>query len=154
MDAISISGLNPAQIIRMEAREHLNPTHEYGVTFERGTKIEFGDRAHLYISGTASIDNKGEVVHIGNVIAQTRRALENIRALLRPHGASIKDMAYLIVYARNATQSDEIIKTIKEEGLGKIPLIFAEGAVCRPSWLVEIEGVAIIPTRTNWPEFY
>lgn len=154
MDAISISGLDPAQIVRMEAREFLNPTHEYGVTFERGTKIEFGDRAHLYISGTASINNKGEVVHIGDVVAQTRRALENIKALLKPHGASIKDMAYLIVYARNVTQAEEIMKTIKNEGLNRIPLIFAEGAVCRPSWLVEIEGVAIIPSKTNWPVFF
>lgn len=154
MDAISIYGIKPEQIIRMEAREFLNPTHEYGVTFERGTKIEFGDRTHLYISGTASINNKGEVVHIGNVVAQTKRALENIKALLKPHGASIKDMAYLIVYARNVTQAEEIMKTIKNEGLNRIPLIFAEGAVCRPTWLVEIEGVAIIPSKTNWPDFY
>lgn len=154
MDAISVSGLDPAQIIRMEAREHMNPTHEYGVTFERGTKIEFGDRSHMYISGTASINNKGEVIHIGDVGSQTKRILENIRALLNPHGADIKDMACLIVYARNITQTEEIMKAIKEEGIDHIPLIFAEGAVCRPTWLVEIEGVAIIPSKTNWPDFY
>lgn len=154
MDAISISGLNPNQIVTMEAREFLNPTHEYGVTFERGTKIEFGDRAHLYISGTASINKKGEVVSFGDVRAQTKRTLENISALLKPHGAKLKDMACLIVYARNITQTEKIMNVLKEEGLLSIPLIFAEGSVCRPAWLVEIEGVAIIPTHTNWPEFY
>jgi len=154
MDAISISKLDPAQIVRMEAREYLNPAHEYGVTFERGTKIQFGDRSHLYVSGTASINNKGEVVNVGNVGAQTKRTLENIKALLNPHGADIKDMAYLIVYARNITQTKEILEIIKDEGLEQIPLIFAEGAVCRPGWLVEIEGVAIIQTKTNWPAFF
>ena len=154
MDAISISKLDPAQIVRMEAREYLNPAHENGVTFERGTKIQFGDRSHLYVSGTASINNKGEVVNVGNVGAQTKRTLENIKALLNPHGADIKDMAYLIVYARNITQTKEILEIIKDEGLEQIPLIFAEGAVCRPGWLVEIEGVAIIQTKTNWPAFF
>lgn len=154
MDAISIAGLQPAQIVRMEAREHLNPTHEYGVTFERGTKIVFGDRAHLYISGTASIDKKGEVVHVGDVGAQTKRVIENVEALLKPHGARLEDMKYLIVYARNLTQADDIMSMLKKEGLGNIPLILAEGSVCRPAWLVEIEGIAIVPARTDWPAFY
>ncbi len=154
MDAISICGLKPEQIIRMEAREHLNPTLEYGVTFERGTKIEFGDRSHLYISGTASIDKHGNILHTGDIRKQTKRTLENIRALLRPHGANLEDMAYFIVYVRNITQAKEVEDILRKEKLDNVPVIFAEGAVCRPGWLVEIEGVAIIHTNTNWPVFF
>jgi hypothetical protein len=40
------------------------------------------------------------------------------------------------------------------EELGeKVPLVFAEAAVCRPTWLVELEGVAIIPDKTGFPPF-
>jgi hypothetical protein len=35
----------------------------------------------------------------------------------------------------------------------ELPVIFVQGAVCRPSWLVEIEGIAIVPDRTEYPVF-
>ena len=50
--------------------------------FERGTSVEYGDRRHLFISGTASIDHRGEVVHVGDVREQTRRMWENVEKLL------------------------------------------------------------------------
>ena len=52
MDALAVKGLETPQIEYMQALDHLNPTHEYGVTFERGTKISFGDREHFHISAT------------------------------------------------------------------------------------------------------
>lgn len=154
MDTLSISGLDSRQIIRMEARNHLNSTHEYGVTFERGTRVDFGDRTHLYISGTASIDKHGNVIHVSDVEKQTDRTLENIRALLEPHGATLKDMAYFIVYVRNITDIKKVIKVLKKNKLDKSPIIYLEGAVCRPAWLVEIEGVAIIDNEAKWPNFF
>ena len=36
--------------------EDVNRTYEYGVTFERGTAVTYGDRRHVFIAGTASID--------------------------------------------------------------------------------------------------
>lgn len=154
MDTLSISGLDSRQIIRMEARRHLNPTHEYGVTFERGTRVDFGDRTHLYISGTASIDKHGKVVNISDIGKQTERVLENIKALLKPHRATLKDMAYFIVYVRNITNIKKVIKIIKKHKLNKLPIVYLEGAVCRPGWLVEIEGVAVINNKTKWPDFF
>lgn len=59
VDSLSIGGLRPEQIVRLEAPSHLSPTIVYGVTFERGLRVRFGDRSHLYISGTASIDSRG-----------------------------------------------------------------------------------------------
>lgn len=153
MDALALTGLNPEQIIRMEALENLNPTHEYGVTFERGSKIEFGDRAHLYISGTASIDKHGQVMHTSDIKKQTKRVLENIAALLRPHKAGLLDMAYFIVYLRNITEIEKVKEVMVQEKLDHTPTIFVEGAVCRPAWLVEMEGIAIIPEASSYPPF-
>ena len=74
---------------------------KYGVTFERGLRVRFGDRSHLYISGTASIDKNGDVIHVSDVKNQRRQTLDNVKALLSPHGARLKDMAYIIVYLRS-----------------------------------------------------
>jgi enamine deaminase RidA (YjgF/YER057c/UK114 family) len=65
VDSLSIGGLQAGQIVRMEALSHLSPTILYGVTFERGLRVRFGDRSHLHISGTASIDLNGDVLHAG-----------------------------------------------------------------------------------------
>lgn len=153
MDALAVDGIVPEQIVQMEALENLNPTHEYGVTFERGTKVIYGDREHYYISGTASIDKNGEVVHLGDVVKQTKRTLDNIEALLRPHSASLDDMAYLIVYLRNITQVAEVESILRERIGHDIPLVVVQGSVCRPTWLIEIEGVGIRSAQSNFPDF-
>ncbi len=153
MDALALTRLNPSQIIRMEALENLNPTHEYGVTFERGARIEFGDRSHLFISGTASIDKHGQVTNTSDIRKQAKRVLENIEALLRPHKAGLKDMAYFIVYFRNITEIEKVKEVLAQEKLNDIPTIFVEGSVCRPTWLVEMEGIGIIPENNSWPKF-
>jgi enamine deaminase RidA (YjgF/YER057c/UK114 family) len=153
VDSLSVGGLQPGQIVRMEAPTHLSPTILYGVTFERGLRVRFGDRSHLYISGTASINNKGETLFIGDAEQQTRRTIENIRALLAPHKANFDDMAYMIAYVRNFHDRELVGKVLDEEIGGKIPLIFAEAPVCRPAWLVELEGVAVISDKSEYQPF-
>ena len=151
VDSLSIRGLAAEQVVRMEALSHLSPTILYGVTFERGLRVRFGDRSHLYISGTASINSKGEVLHEGDAELQTRRAIENVRALLETQSATLDDMAYVIAYVRNVHDRQRV-RTVLDEELGRnIPLVFIEAAVCRPAWLMELEGIAIIPDSSEFP---
>lgn len=94
------------------APTHLNPTYEYGVTFERGTAVSYGDRKHIFLSGTASIDNKGEIVYPGDILKQTGRMMENISALLEEAGASIGDIMQAIVYLRDPADYENVQKYI------------------------------------------
>lgn len=142
MDAYSVGGLAPGQIRFLEAREHLNPTHEYGVTFERGTSVDYGDRRHLFISGTASIDRKGEILHRNDVARQTARALENIVALLAGADATLGDVAQMIVYLRDIADT-AVVRWYFDEHHRDIPKVFVLAPVCRPGWLVEVECIAI-----------
>ena len=124
------------------APTHLNPTYEYGVTFERGTVVEFGDRAHAYISGTASINNKGEVVHVGDIEAQTYRMMENVNALLTEGNFSESDIAQIIVYLRDLCDYDRV-KRIISARYQQTPVVYTLAPVCRPEWLIEMECIAI-----------
>ncbi|MBD3347114.1 MAG: hypothetical protein GF401_18835 [Chitinivibrionales bacterium] len=153
VDCMSLSNCVPEQIVRMEALDHLSPTIDYGVTFERGLRVRFGDRSHLYISGTASIDNKGTVLHLSDITQQTRRTLENMKALLEPHGATLSDMAYLFVYLRDPHAIDIVRSIVQRHVPESIPILYTQAAVCRPSWLVEMEGVGIIRDDTPYPVF-
>lgn len=150
MDLHAIGGLDQGQVHYIEARTHLNPTHEYGVTFERATAVDYGDRRHVFISGTASIDSRGEIVHPGDVGRQFDRTFENIGALLGNAGASLADATYLLVYVRDPADC-ALVRERLDQRFGQVPRLIVAGAVCRPGWLVEVECRAIVPA--HHPEF-
>jgi enamine deaminase RidA (YjgF/YER057c/UK114 family) len=144
MDAYSIIDLQQKQVSYLNDFEMLCHTKDYSVTFERGTRVAYADRAHHFISGTASIDKEGNVLHVGDVVKQTERAIVNVEALLHSGGAKLEDMQHLIVYLRDPTDYGRVTGMLNESFPG-VPTVIVEGAVCRPEWLVEIEGIAAAP---------
>ena len=142
-DYLAVLGLDKKQIEYMSALTHLNPTHDYGVTFERATNVTYGDRRHYYISGTASINGEGKVVHVGNVIKQTQRTFENINALLEEYDATLSDMKMMVVYLRDSSDCPMVTEYLNEHMPPETAYIVVQGAVCRPTWLVEMDGIAV-----------
>lgn len=142
LGAYALTGFEPQQQRYLYAPTHLNPTYEYGVTFERGTIMEYGDRSHVFISGTASINNKGEVVYVGDVVQQTKRMWENVSTLLEEAGTTFDDVAQIIVYLRDISDY-EIIQELFRQKFPTIPTVFTLAPVCRPTWLIEMECIAI-----------
>lgn len=150
MDAYTVEGLQPEQIQFLYAPTHLNPTYEYGVTFERGTAVSYGDRKHVFLSGTASIDNKGEIVYPGDILKQTERMFENISVLLQEAGASVSDIMQAIVYLR-APADYEVVDRYIRTRYPDLPHLIVLAPVCRPGWLIETECIATIPA--DLPQF-
>ena len=128
----------------LKALDHLNPTHEYGVAFERGTRVSLPGRRQFFISGTASIDRHGQVVNVGDVGRQTARLLENIGALLADGGATTQDIKYFIVYLRDLADY-ATVDGYMQRHFPHVPRIVTLAQVCRPAWLVEMECVAERP---------
>ena len=153
MDAYSILDLAPEQVSYLNDFDRLCPTKDYNVTFERGTRIAYADRSHHFISGTASIDRAGWIVHMGDVLAQLDHALNNVDALLRSGSATLEDMMHLIVYLRDPTDYARVARYLAAR-CPDLPISIVEGAVCRPEWLVEVEGVAAKANdEPNLPSF-
>ncbi len=153
MDAYSILGLLPEQMSFLNDFDRLCATKDYNVTFERGTKIAYADRSHYFISGTASIDHAGRVVHPGDVIRQLNCALDNVDALLCSGSATLADMMYLLVYLRDPADFGYVSAELKNR-LPDLPAVIVKGSVCRPEWLVEVEGVAITANNSSTlPDF-
>jgi len=148
LDTYAIKGIANDQQHYLYAPTHLNPTSEYGVTFERGTAVEFGDRKHIYISGTASINNKGEVVHVGDIVKQTKRMWENVETLLAEGGATFNDVMQIIVYLRDPADY-ETVKEMFSKKFPNIPYVITLAPVCRPKWLIEMECMAVTPHATK-----
>ena len=142
MDNYAIAGIREEQIHYLYAPTHLNRTSDYGVSFERGTYIDYGDRRHVFVSGTASINNKGQIMHEGDVVKQTHRMWENVEMLLAEAECTYDDTAYMIVYLRD-TADYAVVRSLYEERFSNKPYIIVHAPVCRPGWLVEMECMAV-----------
>ena len=142
MDNYAIDGLQPGQVSYLYAAHRLNRTSDYGVSFERGTRVDYGDRRHVFISGTASINNKGEIVHPGDVAAQTRHMWGNVEALLGEAGCTYDDVMQMIVYLRDIADYDTV-RQLYDERFPHTPRVIVLAPVCRSGWLVEMECMAI-----------
>lgn len=153
MDAYAIAGMQDKQVKFLTAPEYMCPTHAYGVTFERGVSVAYRDRKHIFVSGTASIDNAGVILHPGDVLRQLDRTLENVGALLMDADAGFGDVSLFIVYVRDPSDLD-LVKREMSNRFGSVPVQVVSAPVCRPGWLVEIECQAITAGSANYlPRF-
>ena len=78
-----------APIVKRAITNHtaLNEAYDYGSAFSRGMRIDLRGLTILLISGTASIDDQGRTVHVGDLRAQVRRTYDNITKLLASEAA-------------------------------------------------------------------
>ena len=129
----------------------LNEAYHYPQpsSFSRGLRIDLGNVAVLLISGTASIDENGQTVHVGDFRGQLRRTYRNITGLLAAEGAGWKDVVRTTCYLRDierdyAAFNEGRTEFFREQGLDPLPASTGIQAIlCRPELLVEIEAIAI-----------
>ena len=138
LDTYAVTGLVPEQVHHLYASTHLNRTYEYGVSFERGTYVDYGDRRQVFISGTASIDNRGQIVHAGDIRQQTERMWENVEALLKEAGMNYDDIGQMIVYLRDPGDY-QTVERLFNARFPNMPRVTVLAPVCRPGWLIEME---------------
>lgn len=123
----------------------LNEAWMYGSDFSRGLKIQDENKVALHVSGTASIDEAGRTVHVGNLEAQAERMLVNISSLLQAQGASFRDLVSAVSYLKNAGDAPVLRAIFREHGFEGFPCALVEAPICRPDLLCETEAVAVLP---------
>ena len=132
----------------------LNEAYDYGSAFSRGMRIELGKFVLLLVSGTASIDDAGRTVHVGDLRAQVRRTFDNITGLLAAEGATWHDIVRTTCYLRDIERdynafNEERAAFYREQGLDPLPASTGIQAIlCRPDLLVEIEAIAMFQKQT------
>ena len=142
MDTYAVDGVGKENIGYLYAPTHLNRTTEYGVSFERGAYIDFADRRQVLISGTASIDNRGNVQYPYDIRRQVKRMTENVEVLLGEAGCGWGDVQVIIVYLRDISDR-RIVELYLQKHFAHIPRILTYARVCRSGWLVEMECMAM-----------
>jgi len=123
----------------------LNQAAAYGSDFSRGMRIEDGNKVTLFVSGTASVDEKGRTAHIGDLSGQLNRMLLNIHTLLTGQQASFEQLVLLTTYLANQADAACVLDTLHHRGLHDLPNALVRAAVCRPDLLCEMEAIAVLP---------
>ena len=125
-------------------------------SFARGMRIDIGGVTILLISGTASIDENGVSIHIGDFRAQLLRTFDNITGLLASEGCTWKDIVRTTCYLRDIDRdydlfNEERTRFFAEQGLDPLPASTGiQAHLCRPELLIEIEAIAMF--RNNKPK--
>jgi 2-iminobutanoate/2-iminopropanoate deaminase len=146
-----LAEVETAPVVKRAITNHstLNEAYDYGSAFSRGMRIDLNGVTILLISGTASIDEHGRTVHIGDFRAQLQRTFENIGKLLAAEGATWHDIVRTTCYLRDIERdyqvfNDERTAFYKQQGLDPLPASTGIQAIlCRPDLLIEIEAIAM-----------
>ena len=108
------------------------------------TRIDYDDRCHLLVHGSASTDNQGETLFPNDPEQQTRSMLDNLQARLDENGASLRDLMHAVVYLHRA-EDYAVVQRVLQEVVPDLPKVILLTTASQPGCLVQMEGVAVIP---------
>jgi enamine deaminase RidA (YjgF/YER057c/UK114 family) len=112
--------------------------------YKMGTRLEGGRL--LYISGQVAWDSSGNIVGKGDVRAQARQALANLRAVLQAAGGDFGNLMKITTYITRIEDFPAVAEVRGEVFRGELPastLIVVTG-LFHPDFLIEVEGVAAV----------
>lgn len=100
---------------------------------------------HVYTAGQVAWNDKGEIVGVGDVRAQTRQVLSNIASILREAGASMADVLKCNVYLADIrdfqAMNEEFAKAFPTDPPARTTV---QAALAEKEMLVEIEAIAYL----------
>jgi enamine deaminase RidA (YjgF/YER057c/UK114 family) len=107
----------------------------------------------VVVAGQVGIGPDGQAVP-GDVVAQTKQALENVRAVVEAAGGTMRDVVRLQTFLTRADDIPGFMKARAEVFPGYFPdkvyppnTLLVVSRLVRPELLVEIEAMAIRPAR-------
>jgi len=112
----------------------------YGSAFSRGMNIKEKDVTHIFLSGTAAIDDKGQSLYPGDTRAQIRKTLDVAAALIAQEGATLNDISDATVFLKNAEDHYIFKEVIREYNLEDMPAVCVAADVCRDELLFELDA--------------
>jgi 2-iminobutanoate/2-iminopropanoate deaminase len=100
----------------------------------------------VYVSGQGAFDAKGTLVGAGDVVAQTRQVLDNIKIALAAAGGTLDDVTKVTVYLKNVDDRPKVNEVRKEYFKDNKPAstLLEISRFAIDGMLIEIEAVAVL----------
>lgn len=102
----------------------------------------------IYVSGQASCDENEKLVGPGDIEAQTRMSMEDIRRVLEAEGGKMSDVVKMIFFTKDIRflRRGEVFAKVLKEFFGPVapPCTGVQiGNLWNPDFLIEIEAIAV-----------
>lgn len=101
----------------------------------------------MFIAGQVSLDGEGNVVGEGDMAAQFRQVLENLKTILGSEGADFSNIVKINIFTTDVDSLREHM-AIRSEYFGNLApasTLVQIDRLARPVFLLEIEAIAIAP---------
>jgi enamine deaminase RidA (YjgF/YER057c/UK114 family) len=129
------------------AAEVINPwswQEQYG--FVHGNVVPTGART-LYVAGQASVDDEGNPVHEGDIVAQVMQSIDNIEAVLTKAGMTLADVVRLNIFTTDVDAffgaHASLVARFDEAGCRPASTLLGVARLAFPEMLVELEATAV-----------
>lgn len=99
----------------------------------------------IFVSGQVAKNTSGEVVGKGDIEAQTKQCIENLKHILEAGGATLEDVVKMTVYVTNMEHLRVIHEVRAEYFKEPYPAstLIEVSRFTHPEYLIEIEAIAI-----------
>jgi len=118
------------------------------VAFSQAVRVDKKDLSNLlFISGQASIDEKGGVMGKGDIKAQTGQTLENMKKVLNQLGAGMDDVVKVTIFVTDMSHFKEIHEVRREyfkRGNYPASTIVEINRLANDDLMIEAEAIAVI----------
>ncbi len=119
------------------------PALDYGSSFSRAVEIRTPEVQRLYISGTASIEQDGPTLHVGDVDAQIAYTMDVVHAILTSRDMDWSDLTRGVAYVKHRKDFDRFTDYCTRNNLPPMPVGIVQNDVCRDDLLFELEADAV-----------
>ena len=127
----------------MATRIGIDPGYKWDDNMPMSQGIQIGNT--LYTAGQVALDPDGNVVGEGDMRAQTRQVMENLKKILESAGFSFDDVVKVGVYVTDINRIREV-QEVRGEYFSDPPPASTGleiSALAFPGLLVEIEAIAV-----------
>ena len=100
----------------------------------------------IYVAGQLPYDKDGHLVGVGDIRAQARRVLENLRKVVQAGGGTMDQVVKLTVFVTDIRYREPYAE-VRSEFFGANPpasTLVQIGNLALPEALIEIEAVAVV----------
>jgi reactive intermediate/imine deaminase len=101
----------------------------------------------VFVAGQVALDAGGNIVGAGDIVAQTRQVMENIRLALEAAGATFADVVKIVNYITDVNEFSKMAAVRREYLREPHPTstLVEVQALMFPELMIEIEAMAVIP---------
>lgn len=127
-------------------KEAINPETLPAPVGPYSNVVTSGPGKLVFCAGQVALNADGEIVGEGDVVAQTRQVMENLKAALEAAGADFEDVVKIVNYMTDVSEFPKMAGVRREYLREPYPTstLVEVQALMYPELLVEIEAIAVV----------